>query len=67
MIRTSLFKHGAFNRFRSRRPTPLALFDFETGIFNEFMLNLRISLPTYPEYLAARRARFLHEVGTDVD
>ena len=63
MVRTALFTHGAFNRLRRLRPSPLEAFRIHTEVFNEFLLTAKLELPTYLEYLAARRLRLLREVA----
>lgn len=57
IIRTALFPHGRFNRLRHRRPSPLDAFAIHTEVFNHFLLRWDLQLPSYLEFLAARKRR----------
>ena len=57
MLRTTLFRHGAFARLRIRKGDPAVVRDAINDVMVAWLRTASLRLPSHAEYLAVRRAR----------
>ena len=57
MLRTTLFRHGAFARLRIRKGDPADVWDAINEVMVNWLRTAELRLPTYAEYVAVRSAR----------